>query len=89
MHYSFSLQTLHNTIAIIMDTNLPEMANQDIHICLAALFISHKLHERDCVSIDQLCDEPGQSKKVLAMERLILRETKYKVAHPLLIDYCL
>ena len=42
--YNFSLQTLHTTISILMNPNLPELSNQDPDICIAALFISQKLH---------------------------------------------
>lgn len=43
--YNLSPQTWHSTIAILMDKNLPENANQDIDIMAAALNISHKLYE--------------------------------------------
>lgn len=41
---NMSPQTHYNTINILMHPNLPELANQDVDICVAALFISQKLH---------------------------------------------
>jgi hypothetical protein len=49
--YNFRLQTLHTTISILMNPNLPELSNQDPDICIAALFISQKLHEVQPIGI--------------------------------------
>jgi hypothetical protein len=84
--YGFSLQTAHNTISILMNPNLPEMANENMDVCLAALLISQKLYESSVVPVQKLCCEGTESKAVLEMELFILKQLQFRVAPPLLID---
>ena len=45
IEYGLSSQTHHNTIAILMNEDLPESANHDLDVVMAALFISHKIYD--------------------------------------------
>jgi hypothetical protein len=56
---------------------------------LAALLISQKLYESTTIPVQKLCCEGVESKAILEMELLILKQLQFRVASPLLIDQCL
>lgn len=57
LRYELSLQTYFNAIDILMNPELPELSNQDQDVVLAALFLSHKLHDVHLISVGELCPE--------------------------------
>ena len=65
--FSLSLQTYFAALEILMSWELPEMCNQDPDVVLAALFISHKLHDVHLVSVAALCEPDHDYSSVLAM----------------------
>jgi hypothetical protein len=75
-------------IRILMNPHLPEKMNQSIDVVIAALFISHKLHESSVVPVRKLCCGYSDSRAVLAAELTILKSLKFRVAQPLLIEDC-
>ena len=56
------------------------MSNQDPDVALAALFLSHKLYDVHLISVTNFCNEQNTASSILLMEKMILRELRYKVS---------
>ena len=54
-----------------MDANLPESANHDLDVIIAALFISHKIHDVHQVSLFDFCPFKISQETVLQMESML------------------